>query len=82
MYEELIKSFSNLSLENKKEKNIEELKLISATLELLCDQKNIKYKKNRNNYSIENEDDFQNYLYGELVAIKEELGAYIIENEK
>ncbi len=82
MYEELIKSFSNLSLENKKEKNIEELKLISATLELLCDQKNIKYKKNTTNYSIENEDDFQNYLYGELVAIKEELGAYIIENEK
>lgn len=84
MFDELLEQYQKLPIDSKRNKNIEELKLIVALLQLLCDKKNIKYEE----ISLVDIDDFQNeseYLdtiYTYLTALKEQLGSYVLEIEK
>ena len=81
MFEELIKAYDDLPINSKREKTKEELKLVLATLELLCDKKGIKYEKKAiddNNYTDESE--YEDIIYSYITLIKERLGSYIIND--
>ena len=81
MFEELIKAYDNLPINSKREKTREELKLVLATLELLCDKNNIKYdKKQIEDNNITSESDYENVIYAYITLIKERLGSYIIND--
>ena len=81
MFEELIKTYDNLPINSKREKNLEELKLVLAMLELLCDRENIKYeKKVIEDVSISSESDYENIVYSYVTLIKERLGSYVLND--
>ena len=84
MFEELLEQYQKLPIESKREKNIEELKLIIAMLQLLCEHKKIKYEEiniiDINN--IQNESEYLNIIYTYITSLKEQLGSYVLEVEK
>ena len=84
MFDELLQQYQKLPIDSKREKNIEELKLVVAMLQLLCDHKKIKYEDiniiDINNFQSESE--YLNVIYTYITALKEELGSYILEVEK
>lgn len=84
MFEELLEQYQKLPIESKREKNIEELKLIIAMLQLLCEHKKIKYEEiniiDINN--IKNESEYLNIIYTYITSLKEQLGSYVLEVEK
>ena len=43
MFEELLKEYQKLPIDSKRDKNIEEVKLVVAMLQLLCEKKQIKH---------------------------------------
>lgn len=84
MFEDLLEQYQKLPIESKREKNIEELKLVVALLQLLCDKKNLKYEEinlvDINNF--QNESEYLDTIYTYITALKEQLGTYVIEIEK
>ncbi len=81
MFEELIKAYDNLPINSKREKTKEELKLVLATLELLCDNHGIKYdKKVIDDTNITSESDYEDIIYSYITLIKERLGSYILND--
>ena len=84
MFEELLEEYKKLSIDSKKEKNIEEFKLVIAMLELLCDRKNIKYNKVAIDelVDLKNDNEYLSLIYTYITALKEEIGSYILDSEK
>ena len=84
MFENLLEQYQKLPIDSKREKNIEELKLVVAMLQLLCDKKHIKYPDINlvDIDSFENESEYLDTIYTYLTALKEQLGSYVIEMEK
>lgn len=83
MFDELLQHYQKLSIDSKRLKNIEELKLVIALLQLICDRKKIKYQDIKlddvKEYKDENE--YLDILYTYVTALKEQLGSYVIDNE-
>lgn len=84
MFENLLEQYQKLPIDSKREKNIEELKLVVAMLQLLCDKKHIKYPDINlvDIDSFENESEYLDTIYTYVTALKEQLGSYVIEMEK
>lgn len=84
MFENLLEQYQKLPVDSKREKNIEELKLVVAMLQLLCDKKHIKYPDINlvDIDSFENESEYLDTIYTYVTALKEQLGSYVIEMEK
>ncbi|MBQ7104977.1 MAG: hypothetical protein IJN90_03895 [Bacilli bacterium] len=84
MFEELLQQYQKLPIDSKREKNIEELKLVVAMLQLLCDHKKIKYEDINivDTNSFQNESEYLNIIYTYVTALKEQLGSYVLEVEK
>lgn len=84
MFEELLEQYQKLPIESKREKNIEELKLIIAMLQLLCEHKKIKYEEINiiDINKIQNESEYLNIIYTYITSLKEQLGSYVLEVEK
>ena len=84
MFDKLLEQYQKLPIDSKREKNIEELKLVLAMLQLLCDKRNIKYQdiKVGEETTFQDEDDYLDSIYTYITAIKEELGSYVLEIEK
>lgn len=84
MFENLLEQYQKLPVDSKREKNIEELKLVVAMLQLLCDKKHIKYQDINlvDIDSFENESEYLDTIYTYVTALKEQLGSYVIEMEK
>lgn len=84
MFENLLEQYQKLPIDSKREKNIEELKLILAMLQLLCDKRNLKYQeiKISDQTSFQDEDEYLDSIYTYITALKEELGSYVLEIEK
>lgn len=84
MYQNLLEEYKKLSNESKKEKIIEELKLVVALLQLLCDHHNIVYEKLEVEELInfKNDDIFLDTVYSYITSLKEQLGHYVLENEE
>ena len=84
MFDELLEEYKKLSIDSKKEKNIEELKLVVAMLQLLCDRNGIKYENIRidNLTNIKNDHEYLSLIYTYITVLKEELGSYILDVEK
>lgn len=84
MFENLLEQYQKLLVDSKREKNIEELKLVVAMLQLLCDKKHIKYPDINlvDIDSFENESEYLDTIYTYVTALKEQLGSYVIEMEK
>lgn len=84
MFEGLLKEYQKLPIDSKRDKNIEEVKLVVAMLQLLCEKKQIKHDEidipNLNN--IEDENEYLDLMYIYLTRLKEELGSYVLYNEK
>jgi hypothetical protein len=84
MFEDLLKEYQKLPLDSKRDKNLEEVKLVVAMLQLLCEKKNIKHDEidipDINN--LEDENEYLNLMYIYLTRLKEELGNYVLYNEK
>jgi len=83
VFDELLQHYQKLSIDSKRLKNIEELKLVIALLQLICDRKKIKYQDIKlddvKEYKDENE--YLDILYTYVTALKEQLGSYVIDNE-
>lgn len=84
MFDKLLEQYQKLPIDSKREKNIEELKLVLAMLQLLCDKRNLKYQdiKVGEETTFQDEDDYLDSIYTYITAIKEELGSYVLEIEK
>lgn len=84
MFDKLLEQYQKLPIDSKREKNIEELKLALAMLQLLCDKRNLKYQdiKVGEETTFQDEDDYLDSIYTYITAIKEELGSYVLEIEK
>jgi len=84
VFENLLEQYQKLPIDSKREKNIEELKLVLAMLQLLCDKRNLKYQeiKVSDQTTFRDEDDYLDDIYTYITAIKEELGSYVLEIEK
>lgn len=84
MFENLLEQYQKLPVDSKREKNIEELKLVVAMLQLLCDKKHIKYPDINlvDIDTFENESEYLDTIYTYVTALKEQLGSYVIEMEK
>lgn len=84
MFENLLEQYQKLPVDSKREKNIEELKLVVAMLQLLCDKKHIKYPDINlvDIDAFENESEYLDTIYTYITALKEQLGSYVIEMEK
>ena len=84
MFENLLEQYQKLPVDSKREKNIEELKLVVAMLQLLCDKKHIKYPDINlvDIDAFENESEYLDTIYTYVTALKEQLGSYVIEMEK
>lgn len=84
MFEELLEQYQKLPIDSKREKNIEELKLVVALLQLLCDRKKIKYNDVKINEikEFQDENEYLDAIYTYVTALKEQLGSYIIDTEK
>ena len=84
MFENLLEQYQKLPIDSKREKNIEELKLVLAMLQLLCDKRNLKYQeiKISDQTSFQDEDAYLDSIYTYITALKEELGSYVLEIEK
>lgn len=84
MFENLLEQYQKLPVDSKREKNIEELKLVVAMLQLLCDKKHIKYPDINlvDIDAFENESEYLDTIYTYITALKEQLGSYILEIEK
>lgn len=84
MFEELIEEYKKLPSDSRREKIIEELKLVVALLELLCDKKDIKYQDLTIDELLnsKDEDKFLEIAYSYITALKETLGSYVMETEK
>jgi hypothetical protein len=81
MFEELIKAYDNLPINSKREKTREELKLVLATLELLCDREGIEYEKKAiDDTNITSESDYEDIIYSYITLIKERLGSYVLKD--
>ena len=84
MFENLLEQYQKLPIDSKREKNIEEMKLVLAMLQLLCEKRNIKYQEIKvpEETAFNDEDDYLDSMYTYITAIKEELGSYVLEIEK
>lgn len=84
MFEELLKEYQKLPIDSKRDKNIEEVKLVVAMLQLLCEKKQIKHDEIDipNLKGVEDENEYLDLMYIYLTRLKEELGSYVIYNEK
>ncbi len=84
MFENLLEQYQKLPVDSKREKNIEELKLVVAMLQLLCDKKHIKYPDINlvDIDAFENESEYLDTIYTYVTALKEQLGSYVLEIEK
>lgn len=84
MFEELIEEYKKLPSDSRREKIIEELKLVVALLELLCDKKDIKYQDLTVDELLnsKDEDKFLEIAYSYITILKETLGSYVMEIEK
>ena len=83
MFEELLKEYQKLPIDSKRDKNIEEVKLVVAMLQLLCEKKQIKHDEIDipNLKGVEDENEYLDLMYIYLTRLKEELGSYVMYNE-
>lgn len=84
MFEELLEQYQKLPIDSKREKNIEELKLIIAMLQLLCDRRKIKYDEivTMDINKFQNESEYLDTIYTYITTLKEQLGSYVLDIEK
>jgi hypothetical protein len=83
MFEELLKEYQKLPIDSKRDKNIEEVKLVVAMLQLLCEKKQIKHDEIDipELTNIEDENEYLDLMYIYITRLKEELGSYVIYSE-
>jgi len=83
MFDELFEDYKKLSIISKREKNIEEIKLVVAILQLLCDRKGLTHEEIKilDEEELEDEDKYLNLMYNYITSLKEDLGSYIINIE-
>ncbi len=80
---ELMENFKNLSTEDKRIENINNLKFIITFLDEACTKKNISYRKIKSNeiFDLDNgkevEDDYLEALFVYTSLLKEMVGAYL-----
>ena len=83
MFEELLKEYQKLPIDSKRDKNIEEVKLVVAMLQLLCEKKQIKHDEIDipELTNIEDENEYLDLIYIYITRLKEELGSYVLFSE-
>ena len=83
MFEELLKEYQKLPIDSKRDKNIEEVKLVVAMLQLLCEKKQIKHDEIDipELTNIEDENEYLDLMYIYITRLKEELGSYVLFSE-
>ncbi|MBE6151310.1 MAG: hypothetical protein E7162_05825 [Firmicutes bacterium] len=83
MFEELLKEYQKLPIDSKRDKNIEEVKLVVAMLQLLCEKKQIKHDEIDipELTNIEDENEYLDLMYIYITRLKEELGSYVLYSE-
>ena len=83
MFEELLEEYKKLTLDSKREKNVEEIKLVLAMLQLLCERRKINHP-NLKIIDLENyydENDYLDLMHTYIITLKEELGSYVLHTE-
>jgi len=83
MFEVLLKEYQKLPIDSKRDKNIEEVKLVVAMLQLLCEKKQIKHDEIDipELTNIEDENEYLDLMYIYITRLKEELGSYVLYSE-
>lgn len=82
-FDEVLINYKNMSISDKKNANIEDLKFMIAFLEKICSDRNIEYRHIKSNEILdlnqgnESEDDYLEALYVYINVLKEMLGAYL-----
>lgn len=82
-FDEVMLHFKHMSIEDKRIKNIDNLKFMIAFLEKICSDKHINYREIKSNEILElkngkeSEDDYLDALYIYINVLKEMLGAYL-----
>ena len=83
MFEELLKEYQKLPIDSKRDKNIEEVKLVVAMLQLLCEKNQLKHDEINipELTNIEDENEYLDLMYIYITRLKEELGSYVLYSE-
>lgn len=82
-FDEVLINYKNMSISDKRNANISNLKFMIAFLEKICDDKNIDYRSIKSkeilelNNGKETEDDYLEAEYVYISVLKEMLGAYL-----
>jgi len=80
MFNELMESYKKLSLNSKREANLNEIKKLVAIIAALCEENNIEYrdvKSNEINDTLISEDDYLEAQYVYITYLKEVIGALL-----
>lgn len=87
MFEQVIENYKRMSIPDKRQENLKELKLMVAILEKLCVDYNIPYREIKSpeildlDNGYESEDDYLEATFVYIEYLKEVLGGYLESKE-
>ena len=87
MFTEVIDNYKKLSISDKRQEIVNELKLMVAVFEKLCNDNNIQYRKIKSREILdlkngnETESDYLEAIFVYIEYLKEVLGSYLERNE-